>query len=650
MGKHYFIAIFIFFLGSPLLLGQLIDFDRDNPYEKVFVDTDNFGASYLQQLEDLYVQAPTDSLQFEILNDLAYYWHTRNLIKALNFTEEGLKCSLAKGDMLWHGRFQITQGAILLRMEKLDKAQEVLEEAKAKVQTKDLPFLNTQLGYVYERRGQLDKAADYALEGLQLGEELNDKKAIALAYSDLSNIFWKQAKYDKGLKYGIKSVVIFEERGIIDLDYDFTLYVVANNFLKLNRYEEALKYYEHSLAIGERYGFYNNLSDVYISLVDLYAYLGKYRKAESAGLNAVKYATYLDNDFMLMRSWLSIGKLQNLQGKYKYAIESLQKSLDVATAEFGDEYYLSQVYEALGKAYAGNHDYMEAYKAFSKYDGLKKEIFTAESDQRIALLQTEFEVAQKEDTILMQQGTIRKQKSNQMLTSIITGLLLFLLIVGFVAIRINRRKNKLLQQQNQEKEFLIKEIHHRVKNNLEVVSSLLSLQSSHIGDKKIKDNMLQIQNRIQSMSMIHQNLYQGKNLGSIEMKNYFNILGDYVLQSYGTEQRIVMVYDMEELELNVDIATPIGLIVNELITNSLKYAFPNNLTGVITIRLVQKPEHLELTVTDNGVGIQKGKELSGTGFGTQLITLLTKQLDGKMVLRQKKGTSVSFEFQNHKAA
>ena len=650
MGKHYFIAIFIFFLGSPLLLGQLIDFDRDNPYEKVFVDTDNFGASYLQQLEDLYVQAPTDSLQFEILNDLAYYWHTRNLIKALNFTEEGLKCSLAKGDMLWHGRFQITQGAILLRMEKLDKAQEVLEEAKAKVQTKDLPFLNTQLGYVYERRGQLDKAADYALEGLQLGEELNDKKAIALAYSDLSNIFWKQAKYDKGLKYGIKSVVIFEERGIIDLDYDFTLYVVANNFLKLNRYEEALKYYEHSLAIGERYGFYNNLSDVYISLVDLYAYLGKYRKAESAGLNAVKYATYLDNDFMLMRSWLSIGKLQNLQGKYKYAIESLQKSLDVATAEFGDEYYLSQVYEALGKAYAGNHDYMEAYKAFSKYDGLKKEIFTAESDQRIALLQTEFEVAQKEDTILMQQGTIRKQKSNQMLTSIITGLLLFLLIVGFVAIRINRRKNKLLQQQNQEKEFLIKEIHHRVKNNLEVVSSLLSLQSSHIGDKKIKDNMLQIQNRIQSMSMIHQNLYQGKNLGSIEMKNYFNILGDYVLQSYGTEQRIVMVYDMEELELNVDIATPIGLIVNELITNSLKYAFPNNLTGVITIRLVQKPEHLELSVTDNGVGIQKGKELSGTGFGTQLITLLTKQLDGKMVLRQKKGTSVSFEFQNHKAA
>lgn len=140
MGKHYFIAIFVSILSCPLLFGQLINFDREIPYEKVFVDTDNFGVSYLQHLENFYAQAPSDALQFEILNDLAYYWHTRNLTKALNFTEEGLNCALAKGDMLWHGRFQITQGAILLRMEKLDRAEEVLEEAKTKVMTKDLPF------------------------------------------------------------------------------------------------------------------------------------------------------------------------------------------------------------------------------------------------------------------------------------------------------------------------------------------------------------------------------------------------------------------------------------------------------------------------------------------------------------------------------
>jgi len=650
MGKNHYIAIFATIFCTSLLGAQLIDFDREIVYQKVFVDTDNFGASYLDHLEKFYEEAPTDTLQFEILNDLAYYWHTRNLIKALKYTELGLKRTMEMDNRLWNGRFEITQGAILLRMEKLDSAQIVLENAKSKVLAKDLAFLNTQLGYVYERRGQLDKAADYAMESLRLGEEQNDTKAIALAFSDLSNIFWKQAKYDKGLKYGIKSIVLFEERGIIGLDYDFTLYVVANNYLKLNRHEEALKYFEHSLVIGERYGFYNNLSDVYISLVDLYTYLKNYRKAENAGQNAVKYAELLENGFMLMRSWLSIGKMQNLQGKYKNAIESLQKSLDVATDDFGDEYYLSQAYEALGKAYAGDHNYMEAYKAFSEYDELKKQIFTAESDHRIALLQTEFEVAQKEDTILLQRGTIKKQQTNQILTSIITGLLLFLLILGFVAIKNNRRKNVLLQLQNKEKEFLIKEIHHRVKNNLEVVSSLLSLQSTHIEDKKIKENMHQIQNRIQSMSMIHQNLYQGKNLASIEMRNYFIILGDYVLHSYGAGQRINMVYEMKEIELNVDIAIPIGLIVNELITNALKYAFLGNIKGTITVGLVEKTDYLELKVTDNGIGIKKGSNANGTGFGTQLIALLTKQLDGKMVLQQKKGTTVSFEFQHHKAA
>ena len=650
MGKPVNIVFFITFFYGAYLYGQLIDYNSDTPYLKVFVDTDNFGSSYLDTLEEAYNSAPNDTLQFSLLNDLAYYWHTRNLTKALNFTLEGLERCTKKDNQLWHGRFQITQGAILLRMEKLDWAEAVLQEAKSKVLPSDLAFLNTQLGYVYERRGELDKAADYALESLKLGQELNDKKAIGLAYSDLSNIFWKQAKYNKGLEYGIKSLVEFEKRGITDLDYDFTLYVVGNNYLQLKRFDEALKYYEHALAIGERYGFYNNLSDIYISLADLYAYLNRYEEAENASLNAIKYAELLDNSFMLMRSWLSMGKLQHLQGKYKMAITSLQKSIAIATDDFGDEYYLSEAYETLGKAFAGNHNYMEAYKAFSEYDGLKKEIFTAESDRRIALLQTEFDLAQKEDTILFQKGKIKKQQSNQILTSIIAGLLLFLLLMGIVAIKNNKRKNVQLQHQNEEKEFLIKEIHHRVKNNLEVVSSLLSLQATHIEDDKIKDNMLQIQNRIQSMSMIHQNLYHGSNLATIEMLGYFKNLMNYVLHSYGAEQRIDVVYDMNEIQLNVDIATPIGLIVNELITNSLKYAFPNNTAGVITIGLTRNTSHLELKVTDNGIGIQNGKKSHGSGFGSQLVKLLTKQLDGKMILNQNKGTAVSFEFQLNKAA
>ncbi|MCB0472629.1 MAG: tetratricopeptide repeat protein, partial [Flavobacteriaceae bacterium] len=285
--------------------GQIIDLNSKQPYKKVFVETDNFGTSYLSILEDAVDKVQNDTLKFSILNDLAYYWHTRNLNTALDFTKKGLALTRKSRNELWEGRFQITQGAILLRMEKLDSANVVLEDAKEKVLQQDLPFLNTQLGYVFERRGELDKAADYALISLDLAEKLGDKKAIALAYSDLSNLFWKQSKFEKGLEFGLKSVKLFEERGLNDLDYDFTLYVVGNNYLDLGEHQEALNYFNHAIAIGERYGFYNNLSDIYISLTNLHAYLGQYKKAEEAGKNAVKYAELLNNNFMLMRSWLS---------------------------------------------------------------------------------------------------------------------------------------------------------------------------------------------------------------------------------------------------------------------------------------------------------------------------------------------------------
>jgi tetratricopeptide (TPR) repeat protein len=254
-----------------------------------------------------------------------------------------------------------------------------------------------------------------------LGQQLGDNKAIALAYSDLSNLFWKQSRFEKGVEYGLISLRIFEQRGINDLDYDFTLYVVGNNYLEFKEYGEALTYFRHALAIGERYGFYNNISDVYISMVDLMAKLNRLDEAENAGQNALKYARLLDNNFMTMRSLLAIGKLQNLQGRYESAIGTLQNCIEVATDHFGDEYFLSQAFETLGKADAGNHSYQEAYQAMARYDQLKNQIFTAEADQRISLLQTELDLDQKEHTIQLQTGKIQRQRTTQILTVSLIG-------------------------------------------------------------------------------------------------------------------------------------------------------------------------------------------------------------------------------------
>ncbi len=625
----------------------LVDIDRDPVYQKVFVDTDNFGPSYLDSLEASYERVPVDSIKYSILNDLAYYWHTRNLKKSLGLARQGLQMTRNTANSLWEGRFMITEGAALLRMEELDSAYAVLENAKTKVKMSDLPHLLTQQGYVFERRGDLNRATDLAYEALKLSEDLNDKKGIAVAYSDLSNLFWKHERYEEGLEFGLRSIDLFESRGLNDMDYCFTLYVVANNYWGLEQWDEALNFFNHSIAMGDRYGFYNNLSDTYISLIDLHAELGEFEKARLAGEQAVEWAQRIDNDFLLMRSYLSLGRMQNLQGKFASAIESFKSSLEAATPEFGDKFFLSQLYEGLARAYAGTHSYKEALDAFSEYDRLKDELFTEEAEKKISSVQTQFEVTKRDNTILDQEQQLKKQKSSQTMISVVTGLLTLLLVLLYITYNNNRKKNALLLEQNLEKEFLLKEIHHRVKNNLGIVSSLLDLQSAEMQDPKVVEAIHESQNRVYSMSMIHQKLYQGKNLSAIEMRDYFLELSDHILDSFGLKNRIEFDFNMEEIELDVDTAIPLGLIVNELITNSLKHAFPKDSKGRIDLYFRKMNDKtIRLEVTDNGVGIHEILQTKEkrSGFGTKLIDLLVQQLDATMNRKSDHGTSVRIEF------
>ncbi len=207
-----------------------------------------------------------------------------------------------------------------------------------------------------------------------------------MAYSDLSNLFWKQSKFSKGIEYGLHSAAIFKQRGIKDMDYSFTLYVIGNNYLSVKDYPNAQQYFKLALAQSERYQFYNNLADIYIALNELYTITGDYAKAEVNAKQVIRYSTLLDNNFMLMQSWLCLAKLQNLTNRPDTAIASLKTCLQIAAENFGDEFFLNQAYKELGKCYAATGDYKNTYAAFLEYDTLKDSVFTAEADQRIAKL------------------------------------------------------------------------------------------------------------------------------------------------------------------------------------------------------------------------------------------------------------------------
>ena len=202
-----------------------------------------------------------------------------------------------------------------------------------------------------------------------------------------------------------------------------------------------------------------------------------------------------------------------------------------------------------------------------------------------------------------------------------------------------------LSLKNNQNVLLLKEIHHRVKNNLEVVSGLLALQSAKMDDPTMQEVMLASQNRVHSMGILHQKLYQSEHLAFIEMKNYFENLCINILDSYNESERIKVNVDMKELEMDVDTAVPLGLIVNELLTNALKYAFPKGESGNIELSLENLNEgNYQLKISDNGVGKGLDAKVKGTGFGTQLVDLLTRQIDGKLIQDVSNGTMILINF------
>jgi PAS domain S-box-containing protein len=191
-----------------------------------------------------------------------------------------------------------------------------------------------------------------------------------------------------------------------------------------------------------------------------------------------------------------------------------------------------------------------------------------------------------------------------------------------------------------EKEVLLKEIHHRVKNNLAVIASILSLQSSVTADKKTKDILRECQNRAQTMALIHTHLYQSDNLARINFKKYVRTLADSVYRSYRlSPDNIVMNITAGDVSLDINTAIPLGLIVNELVSNAMKYAFPEGRSGQINIDLADSADGIVLKVSDNGVGFPENLDFRNTeSLGLQLVITLVEQLTGSIELLRDRGT------------
>lgn len=512
------------------------------------------------------------------------------------------------------------------------------------------------------------EAEKYYFKSLRLAQSFDFESGINAAHAALAALYSGTKDYNLAIKYSKLVIEAYKkDKNIHPLIR--ALNTLSDIYVNIGQPEKALTACNEALALTADLPESRRQAEI----LNVRAWRGKAYRALKRYDEALQDFVFSWKGMQKMNGsegadgWKGdIGGVYHLQGKHTEAIPYLR---DYINHLKGKKVYSSEELKKhnlwLAESLKALNQTDLAYKYLS--DGKEIEINTLQQETEALKneLRVKYETEQKDQTIASQSGQIEQQRKIQMLSYALGGLLVLILGGLYFTYRNNKKKNLKLQELNQnletsnaqldkrnaENELLLKEIHHRVKNNLEVVSSLLALQSAKIDDPEVQDAMLASQNRVQSMGILHQKLYQSEHLAFIEMKTYFKNLCENILDSYNETDRIKVDIDMKEIEMDVDTAMPVGLIVNELLTNSLKYAFPDGKKGEIKLALENTQEDMyQLTVKDNGIGKQASESGKGTGFGTQLVDLLTRQIDGVFKESNESGTVISIAFKLQKAA
>ena len=504
------------------------------------------------------------------------------------------------------------------------------------------------LAETYLRNSFFDKSQNSAFEAIKRYEAFDDEQGVAVGYKHLARNFELQDQPEQSINFAKQAIEVFDR--IEDhYNHSITLWSLIKSYQQIEEYDLAIEaadkciflidtYLPDELAIKTRgYSFRG----------DAEAEKGDYEKALISHYKALEIVEgAIGPDRPATNTYRAgigddLRHLGRPEEALPHQLASIQGNLDLGVTLIWREYYdVAETYKDLGNFEKAMEYSNKANE--EKYAMLEDKIQNLESEMVI-----KYETGKKDQAIALQEQQLDQQNKIQILIASVAAMLALLLGLLFYNYNRNKKSTAALAKKNIENELLLKEIHHRVKNNLQTISSLLNLQSETIEDENALNAVQESKNRVASMALIHQKLYQGENLAAIEMRDYFETIGKAIIDSFGEKaENISLKVEMKNVELDVDTAVPVGLITNELITNSIKHAFPDNRKGQILITLTHEENGLiKLNITDNGQpSTNESSVAKDKGFGTLLIKLLTTQLGGKLEKSTKAGTSTIIQF------
>ena len=512
-----------------------------------------------------------------------------------------------------------------------------------------------RIGTAYMYQGNIESAQPYFIEALGLFEQVGTHKDLANMYNGFAGLHSFLGDNKKSLDYLQKAMNLYID--MKDLPGQSQLHSNMGFVnMEMENYAAAEASFRKQYKIDSSREDKAGIAFFHDYMGDLNKRQGKYQLAIGHYNQAISVREELSNSYELSKSKLSIAEALIEMKEYGRSVNYLKMEINNRD-DYGATTHIKEIYKLISLSYKRQGLYSQSLEYHEKYKSVSDSIFNAEMLDAFAEKDAKYELDKKETKLqtLELEGQLKEtQIANQRYT--ISGLGIGLGLVSLLGYFLYNQKNKITEQNQaitiaaREKDILLREIHHRVKNNLQVVSSLLGIQGRGIEDQKAKDAIQESRNRVQSMSLIHQNLYKKDNLTGIEMQPYIGKLSDHLLSTYQVEKGDIKIKtEIEDLTLDVETVVPIGLIINELISNALKYAFPDQRNGAISICLSEKDGQLLLDISDDGIGLTENQLTAKTEtFGHSLIRAFKSKLDAEIIISSKNGTHVSLIIKNYK--
>ncbi|PCJ28124.1 MAG: hypothetical protein COA97_02280 [Flavobacteriales bacterium] len=512
-------------------------------------------------------------------------------------------------------------------------------------------------GEINRTKGNYQKATQYYITALEFMEKAKDKQGLASLKINLGLVYVAQKKYTAAKKKFKVAAKEFLAIGSIQHVAD-----CYNNLAMVayyeNDYASTTEWLKKSLKIYTENNNTKGQATSYINIGATYSETKKFKEAEYHFKKGLAIYIQMKNKLYASVTRLNLGELYRKTKKYKKSQKYLTESLESFKQQDNKEYE-KHAYTYLAALFEDQKEYKKAMEYMKLYNITKDSIINKANTTAIADMEAKYQgdakqrsINEKEKEITQQKKlALTKNREKNIITFSGIAIVFIISIFAFLLYQKLKQSNtqkQIIEQKNNENELLLGEIHHRVKNNLQVISSLLSLQERNIEDKSAKAAILEGKERVKSMGLIHKLLYQNDNYSGVEMDDYVQKLTASLLDSFGMDEtKFKLDIDFSKIKLDVDTAIPMGLIINELVINALKYAYKNTEKPALKLNLKKKKEELILEIADNGIG--KISDLDNSkSFGMKLVKSLSRQLGGTLMINDENGLHVQINITDYK--